>query len=219
MGEGCLMIAPIGFLTIAAALFCLLLGNGATVRILSVSAVLGSAAALLVGATNIQPGHLVLGFLLVSVLARPRDTAAMLAALSAPRPGFWLAALTVYGVLSAYFAPRLFAGMTNIIPLGSTAFADTGGTQPLGPVSSNLTQSIYLVGGLLCFAMTSAVASTERDDAVRAAHSRPRSRCITRTSYRVEPASSPAAFNRDASSSAIATLRCLPPVQPTLIVM
>ena len=64
-----------------------------------------------------------------------------------------------------------------------------------------------------------AVASTERDDAVRAAHSRPRSRCITRTSYRVEPASSPAAFNRDASSSAIATLRCLPPVQPTLIVM
>lgn len=162
MGEGCLMIAPIGILTIAAALFCLLLGNGATVRILSVSAVLGSAAALLVGATNIQPGHLVLGFLLVSVLARPRDTAAMLAALSAPRPGFWLAALTVYGVLSAYFAPRLFAGMTNIIPLGSTAFADTGGTQPLGPVSSNLTQSIYLVGGLLCFAMTSAVASTER---------------------------------------------------------
>ena len=50
MGEGCLMIAPIGILTIAAALFCLLLGNGATVRILSVSAVLGSAAALLVGA-------------------------------------------------------------------------------------------------------------------------------------------------------------------------
>ncbi|SKZ86038.1 Uncharacterised protein [Mycobacteroides abscessus subsp. abscessus] len=64
-----------------------------------------------------------------------------------------------------------------------------------------------------------AVASTERDDAFRAAHSRPRSRCITRTSYRVEPASSPAAFNREASSSAIATLRCLPPVHPTLIVM
>ena len=57
-----------------------------------------------------------------------------------------------------------------------------------------------------------AVAAAERDGSERpviAAHSRPRSRCVTRTAKPSVPAS------RRPSSSLIATLRCLPPVQPT----
>ena len=55
------------------------------------------------------------------------------------------------------------------------------------------------------------VAAAQRDDA--RAHSRPRSRCSTRTVSWSPPCSRPA------SASAIATLRCLPPVQPMATVM
>ena len=55
------------------------------------------------------------------------------------------------------------------------------------------------------------VPSAEGDDA--RAHSRPRSRCSTRTLNWSPPC------NRSASASAIATLRCLPPVHPMATVM
>ena len=55
------------------------------------------------------------------------------------------------------------------------------------------------------------VPATERDDPCT--HSRPRSRCSTRTVSDAPPSS------RAASASAIATLRCLPPVQPMATVM
>ncbi len=53
--------------------------------------------------------------------------------------------------------------------------------------------------------------TTEGDDA--RAHSRPRSRCNTRTVRSWPPS------KRSASASAIATLRCLPPVQPMATVI
>src|SRR5262249_51825705 len=64
------------------------------------------------------------------------------------------------GVASAALAPRLLTGNIVIFPIGSSDYASTGSTVPLGPVSGNLTQSIYLIADLVCFAITAAIAST-----------------------------------------------------------
>ena len=155
-------IEPIGIVAILSGLLCLFLGNGATVVMLAVTAVLGSAAAMFIGSANIQPGHVLLGFLVLGVITRERAAGAFVHALRLGEPGFWFALLVVYGVMSAYFAPRLLTGVTQIVPLGTTVFGDTRSTVPLVPVSSNFTQSVYMIGNLICFAMTVAVASTYR---------------------------------------------------------
>lgn len=155
-------IEPIGIAAILLGLFCLFLGNGATVVAMAVAAVFGSAAAILIGGANIQPGHVLLGFLILGVITREQTARAFLRAVQLGEPGFWFALLVLYGVLSAYFAPRLLSGITQIVPLGTTMFDDSRSTVPLVPVSSNLTQSVYMIGNLLCFAMTVAVASNRR---------------------------------------------------------
>lgn len=153
-------IEPIGVLTILIGLVCLMLGTGALVHGLAIMAVLGAAAAILVGAANIQPGHVMLVFLTFGVLSRRREAAAAIRALHPNEPGFWFACLVTYGVASAFLMPRVFAGITEIVPLGTTAFDDTGSTVPLAPVSSNVTQSLYLSTTLLCLITLNAIAAT-----------------------------------------------------------
>jgi hypothetical protein len=153
-------IAPIGLLTLTAGMVCLLLGYRAAFTALVVAALFGSAAAILVGPANIQPAHLLLGFVAAATLTRSREMAGVIESIHFPKPGFWLLFLVLYGVVSAVAAPRLLAGMTSIIPLGSSEYANTGSTVPLGPVSSNFTQSVYLIADLICFAIAAAIAAT-----------------------------------------------------------
>lgn len=153
-------LEPIGFLTLLAGLICLGLGTTALARGIAIAATLGAAAALLIGAANIQPGHVMLAFLAFGVLSRRREAAAAIRAFHPNEPGFWFACLVIYGVASAFLLPRLLAGSTQIVPLGTSVFDDTGSTVPLVPVSSNLTQSVYLAAGLLCFVTMAAVAAT-----------------------------------------------------------
>lgn len=155
-------IEPIGIATVLVGLFCLFLGNGATVWALAVASVFGSAAAVIVGGANIQPGHVILGFLALGTVTRREEMGAFLDALRPGTPAFWFLALVAYGIACAYFSPRLLAGATQIVPLGTTVYGDTGSTVPLAPVSSNLTQSLYMIGDLLCLAMISAVARTQQ---------------------------------------------------------
>jgi hypothetical protein len=154
-------LEPIGLLTIAIGLLCLPLGSRATFVTLVVMMQFTAAAAMVVGGANIQPAHLFLAFALASVITQRRDTYAALKAASFGRPGFWLLCLVVSALASAFFMPRLLAGSTQIVPLGVSEYANTGSTVPLGPVSSNLTQSIYIVADLACFAITVGIASTE----------------------------------------------------------
>jgi len=151
-------IEPIGIFVICIGLICLLLGNAATAIALTIASVFGSAAALFIGAANVQPGHVMLGFLAIGMMTRRQEAKAFVQALSPGEPGFWLALLVIYGVAGAYFYPRLMGGSTQIIPLGTTIY-DPGSTVPLVPGSSNITQSVYMVGNLFCFAMTASVAS------------------------------------------------------------
>ncbi|POF31085.1 hypothetical protein [Roseibium marinum] len=151
-------IAFIGIVSIIGGFSSFLLGNAALVRMLAIAAVLGAAAALFVGNTNIPPAHVLLGFLAFGVMADKSTANTFFHGFEFGKPGFWLLLLVIYGVLSAYFAPRLFAEDMAIVPLGRSSYADTGSTVPLGPVSSNLTQSIYLISDVLCFGLVSAVA-------------------------------------------------------------
>lgn len=156
------MIEPIGLITVLAGLLALTRGYQTTVALLILFTLLGAAAAILVGAVNIQPAHLLLGFAILSLASRPKDTSLALRSIFPDQPGFWLFCFTLYGVITAIFLPRIFAGMTDIIPLGSSEYADTGSTVPLGPVSSNVTQSVYMVAGLLCYCMVASLGAQKK---------------------------------------------------------
>lgn len=153
-------VEPIGVLTILLGLVCLSLGQRATFIALVSTTVFGAAAAVLIGGANVQPAHLFLAFALATVLARPHEAAAAKNSLGFGQPGFWLLCLVIYGVGSAVLLPRLLAGGTQIVPLGASEYANTGTTVPLGPVSSNFTQSVYMIANLICFAMTVAIGAT-----------------------------------------------------------
>jgi hypothetical protein len=154
-----LSIEPIGLLTILVGFFCVLLGYLVAAQTLVLATLFGSAAAILIGSVNIQPAHLFLGFVAASTLTRNTELNAAIGAVRFPKPGFWLMSLLIYGVVTGLLMPRLLAGSTPIIPLGSSEYAETGSTVPLGPVSSNYTQALYLVGDFVCFTMIVAIAS------------------------------------------------------------
>lgn len=154
-------LEPIGLITLFLGVLCLAFGTGATSIVFICFCTLGSAAAILLGGANIQPAHLFLLFMAFSALTWKRILQNALESFAAPKPGFWLLCFCLYGVLSSYLMPRLFSGATYIVPLGSTDTPITNsGIVPLGPVSSNMTQSMYLIGDLACFAIVLALAST-----------------------------------------------------------
>ena len=160
-------IEPIGILVVLVGILCLLGRQGKLIVYLFCgSTLLGSSAAIFIGYNNISPDHLLILFVFLSVYSVSEFRYASYAALKYPRSGFWLLSFGVFAILSAYFFPILFAGSTGIVPLGASQYASTTGTVPLGRVSSNLTQSIYLIGDIACFAAISGICSSPRGAAV-----------------------------------------------------
>lgn len=153
-------IEPIGMVTLLIGVICLLRGSGPTVIAFVIFPVLGGAAALLIGSTGIQPGHFFLMFLLLSTLWLHGNPSFVIDRAFRSQPFIWLVLLVVYGVLAGYFAPRLLQDTTTIVPLGATAGAGINGTIPLGPVSGNFTQAVYLTADLVTFSLILAIAST-----------------------------------------------------------
>jgi hypothetical protein len=151
---------PIGIVTFLAGITCLCLGYTATVIAFCIFTVLGGAAAILVGSASIPPGHLFLAFLTIATFSYSDKVRIALRALKFPQPALWLACLLIYGVIVGYFAPRMMARMMEIIPLGSSEYPSTGGTVPLGPVSSNFTQAVYVTADLVTFLLMLACGST-----------------------------------------------------------
>ncbi|GAU86730.1 hypothetical protein BIWAKO_06678 [Bosea sp. BIWAKO-01] len=147
-------------MTILLGFICLYLGTGALAKGAIVTAIFGASSAVFIGPANIPPGHVMLGFLAVGAMTQRRVSAAAIRSLHPNEPGFWFACLAIYGVASAFLMPRVLTGITEIFPLGTTAFDDTGSTVPLAPGSSNLTQSVYMIANLLCFVMIVGVASS-----------------------------------------------------------
>lgn len=78
-----------------------------------------------------------------------------------PSPGFWLMLLTVYGLFATAFYPRLMAGATETLimqrlPGGLSRIALT----PLTFTNGHITQTVYALGDLVCFAFSFAIFRT-----------------------------------------------------------
>ncbi|MEP7456472.1 hypothetical protein [Phyllobacterium sp. SB3] len=70
-----------------------------------------------------------------------------------PSTGFWLLLLIIYGLVATAFFPRLMAGITETmvvqrLPAGLSRIA----LNPLSFSSTHITQTVYALGGIACFA-------------------------------------------------------------------
>jgi hypothetical protein len=122
--------------------------------VMVLSTVFGAAAALSVpdlgGASVLVPSLFLLFF--TARLFMAYGERSFLAALGPWRPGFFLLLLTVFGVATAIFFPRLFQGMTQTMTVErSIGTHNLISLTPLEFSPSNITQSIYAIGGLICF--------------------------------------------------------------------
>jgi hypothetical protein len=156
-----MILEPIGAVCLLAGFIMLRKGPRFGVYLFCPSTLLGAAAAIklpAIGGSSIQPAHLLLGFLAVSVLCRPSLVQAALKSLVFPNAGFWFTLFVVYGCMSAFFLPRIFANTTYVFSLARDG--DVVGIQllPLAPRSSNITQAAYLIGDFVCFAVVAAYA-------------------------------------------------------------
>lgn len=119
------------------------------------STVLGAAAALtLPGGPSILVPNLMLASFAARMLLADGEGPAF-TVLSRSAAGALLLVLTLYGALSAVFLPRLLEGATQTM----TVLRSPGGLSsimlaPLRPSGNNITQTVYALGGLVCFAMT-----------------------------------------------------------------
>jgi hypothetical protein len=126
--------------------------RGALLHVLMVSCLFGGAAAILLpalGGATITPAVMFLPFLIVRAwLDRgPGDVLRRV-----PKPGFFLALLAIWGALSAVFLPRLLSGHVQILTIDRGAANHTGPVLlDLRPVSGNITQTCYALGGVACF--------------------------------------------------------------------
>lgn len=147
----------LGFLTVIVGVASLAAPVGWAFSILIVSTVFGSAAAFnlpgLGGASVLVPSLFLLFFALRVFLAFGEQQ--IFAGLAFPRPGFVLLVLTMFGLVSAIFFPRLFEGVTQtMIVERSIGTRSLIFLQPLHFSSNNITQTVYAIGGLVCFAFT-----------------------------------------------------------------
>lgn len=124
--------------------------------------ILGAAAALslpALGGNSIPPAHLMLVFLCIMVCLRPDQLKTAAHTLAYPGVGFWFTAYILFSVLSAYFLPRIFEAATLVYSSARDGSAATSPlASPLRPGSANLSQAVYLLGDLACFAVIAGLA-------------------------------------------------------------
>jgi hypothetical protein len=148
-------LEPIGILTLLVGLSCFVFGQQLSIFALLIASLLGASAAAFITAmnnANIQPAHFLLVFLAADLCLRGPVLKAGLESLAIPRAGFWLLLTLIYGILAAIFMPRLFAGTTYVFNIAQLGSGGAGIVQvPLGPVSANVTQSIYFAADFICF--------------------------------------------------------------------
>ncbi|MGH7092932.1 MAG: hypothetical protein ACREFB_05300, partial [Stellaceae bacterium] len=149
-------IEAIGLITIALGLIGWVLGPDFTTTVFFSSTLLSAAAAILLtslGQANIQPAHLLIGFLAATALVQPATLRRIGRSLVFPREGFWLALTAVYAVLSAVFLPRIFAGYTDVFAIARSQLGPGIIAIPLVPTSGNVTQPVYFAGDVVCFCL------------------------------------------------------------------
>lgn len=141
----------IGFIQIAVGSIIVLTGGLRSVFVFLVLSSLfdGSASVLLpaLGGSSIPPVQFGLLFVFLRILMPGSGFAGAIP--DAINANWWLVLFTVYGLASAYLAPRLFAGSINVYPMQPDAGRGLFYTVPLKPTSQNITAGVYLLGTLL----------------------------------------------------------------------
>lgn len=99
------------------------------------------------GGASITPALLFLPFLVLHALFSRMRTHEPL---KLSHPGVLLAALVVWGAISAIVLPRLYAGQTQVIVLDRLT-ARGARMYPLRHFPTNITQTVYAFGHLACF--------------------------------------------------------------------
>jgi hypothetical protein len=100
------------------------------------------------GGAVITPGVLFLPFLMLRAWLDVRGTNYLG---RIPAAGVWLALLVMWAVVGSIFIPRLLAGEVMVLTIDRSAPVLGPALFPLRPVSGNITQSGYAVGGLCAF--------------------------------------------------------------------
>ncbi|MGX5668566.1 hypothetical protein ACWKW9_21610 [Rhizobium daejeonense] len=123
--------------------------------IMVVSTVFGAAAAIglpaLGGPTVLVPSLFLVFFAIRMFIAAGEGP--LLASMQPGRAGFWLLLLTAFGLLSAVYFPRLLEGVTDTMTVERVSSTrSTIALTPLRFSSNNITQTVYALGGLVCFA-------------------------------------------------------------------
>ena len=106
----------------------------------------GSAAIILpaIGGSSIPPDRIMLGFLAVASLNRIKVHSEL--GKDAIVENSWLILFCVYGVISAFFLPRIFQGQIDVVPLRPTGLRSLFDVFPLTFSSQNITTAVYLIG-------------------------------------------------------------------------
>lgn len=156
-------IELMGLMTLVVGILALLRGEAFAFKAFILSTLLGSSAAMILSAigASIQPAHLLLGFLAIGVFSKAANVRAAILLLRFPGPGFWLLCTWLYGIIGAFFFPRLLAGQYYVNAIGVSAYGVGFAQVPLGPTSGNLTQSIYFTGDVVCFLAASVFVQTQ----------------------------------------------------------
>jgi hypothetical protein len=149
----------IGLIAIAVGLIGIFRKPSFIIYVFVFSTLLGAAAGLILdslGGASVSPAHLLLGFVVYRLVSDREIARGAINSIKPGHPGFWLAITVVYALATAYLLPRLFAGETFVFPVR----AQNRYAEPLQPATSNVTQSVYFIGNLVCFAVMSGVASS-----------------------------------------------------------
>ncbi|MBV7266308.1 glycoside hydrolase [Erythrobacter ani] len=149
----------IGVVQAVIGLYIVLLGSvRSAIFFLVFSAILmGSAAMVLpaLGGSSIPPVQFALLFTTLRILAPRGGYLGFLP--DAVSDNKWLIFFAIYGMASAYLAPRLFAGAIDVFPMQPIEYLGLFGTVPLAPTSQNITAMFYMLGammlGLSCYVM------------------------------------------------------------------
>lgn len=144
-----------GIVVLAVGLVIALVRPGATMWVAVLATLFGGSAAIslpALGGATVAPAYLSLGLLAMALFLRGRLTSPTIA-LTPDQPGFFLGLLMIWAVAAAVLLPRLFAGDVEVIPLSR---GGEGGPAVgiLVPNSGNITQSVYALGGLATFCLT-----------------------------------------------------------------
>lgn len=106
----------------------------------------GSAGVILtsIGGSSIPPGRIMLGFLILSCFLQVKDDAGQLQ--RAIGDNIWLVIFCLYGFVSAFLLPRIFAGQIDVVPLRPAGLRHLLDVFPLHFSPQNITTAVYLIG-------------------------------------------------------------------------